>query len=87
MHNGYKFCLSWTVRQKKLSPFVRDGEHLTAAMADVASFFFYLVYSYPSTQSPRSEKREKRGTFESLKQLVSSGFDRAQGFKRAENGF
>ena len=51
----------------------RNGEHLSAAKASSAASFFYLMF--PSTVSTRSTKRDKRGLFESLVQVVASGFD------------
>ena len=52
---------------------VRDAEHEKEAKAVTASSFFYRMF--PSVHSPRGSRKGKRGTFESLSQVIAAGFD------------
>ncbi len=51
----------------------RDKEHLKCVKAATASSHFYRVF--PSLSSPRASKQGKKGTFESLTQVIAAGFD------------
>jgi len=52
---------------------VRHAEHKKCASDALSSSFFYLVF--PLKNSIRASKRDRRGIFESLEQVVAAGFD------------
>ena len=52
---------------------VRGDEHFKASKEAKATSDFYFLY--PSTDSPRADKRDKRDVFENLSMLVGAGFD------------
>ena len=52
---------------------MRHAEHKKCASDALSSSFFYLVF--PLKDSIRASKRDRRGIFESLEQVVAAGFD------------